>query len=72
MTAQKWRWCRFPPRAGRPLASTAKALGNQDRVSSCHGSLASPLEPDALKGARPVLRRGGGGNATSLSDTKQY
>ena len=26
------------------------------------------LEPDALKGARPVLRGGGGGDLTSLPD----
>jgi hypothetical protein len=28
------------------------------------------LEPIALKGARWVLRRGGGGNVSSLSDPK--
>jgi len=28
------------------------------------------LEPIALKGARWVLRRGGGGNASSLSDVR--
>ena len=29
------------------------------------------LEPDALKGARPVLRGGGGGDPTSLPDYRK-
>jgi len=29
------------------------------------------LEPDALKGARPVLRGGGGGDLTSLPDYRK-
>src|SRR3954453_23458644 len=31
----------------------------------------SMLEPDALKGARPVLRGGGGGDLTSLPDYRK-
>ena len=39
------------------------------RVSLSKSAL-EMLEPIALKGARWVLRRGGGGNASSLSDVR--
>lgn len=50
------------PVSSTPTASTAAAS------TSARGSHQGLLEPDALKGARPVLRRAGPSNGSGLSD----
>ena len=59
---------RLTPRPmGRPRLVRG-VVGRWNRARRTTQRRCSMLEPDALKGARPVLRGGGGGDPTSLPD----
>src|SRR4051812_27175516 len=60
---------RPPPIFGSRLCrSTVQVDPKANGATASRPRRCSMLEPDALKGARPVLRGGGGGDPTSLPD----